>query len=629
MSVGTRPGPFLVLHSPFSIFKISTIRVLPSKRGTSLLFLLPPSCMVAPSGNIANKFIFPSNLSTTITSRISQAPLPTVNESYNMGMDKSTGTNPVNNFEPRGRTSSIERNLSRDTSMSSTCSSVAYHERVTMNNGMDVDTDPPSDFPALSYEEEQGKELRLRKAAETTTNMRPQGGTNEASSSQVNHGDHVPNESTRGQTHGDDDVNVINIQLPYDPNAPTEPDLWSGNFHPISLHGSIGQIASGTKNIKDSLNFMAKFIANKKVNPKTVNDFKDFDGIGDAVWNFISSVYQSSWDALHTDNNSKTLREKISAKFTPRVAPSSNSKNNKSTPNPVPVSINKVPPPPPLPAKSAKEINSISKYFQNQKLSNDKSKDGPKPNKTYVQASKNNVSTAEVLKIKKTFPTLNAGKIDQVNNIVNGSTKLKPRIQSTTKGPSRKQVIIPMSKVNIDAFIKNSSLHVSSMNRQFRNAKSEILVDYIRAEPLGITVVTNKVAQSSDLMLIDQYIKNSDEVNALQVEEPRLPKSKSYLKIIGIPYYPHSNSQERLTSSDIEMILKQNQIFDNISLASKPRVIRVSPKSDMSIVWIDIWDVQSGTNAKMLINRCFNIGKYITTIQGANMNPGVPQCKNC
>ena len=49
----------------------------------------------------------------------------------------------------------------------------------------------------------------------------------------------------------------------------------------------------------------------------------------------------------------------------------------------------------------------------------------------------------------------------------------------------------------------------------------------------------------------------------------------------------------------------------------------------MSIVWIDIWDVQSGTNAKMLINRCLNVGKYITTIQGANMNPGVPQCKNC
>ena len=113
------------------------------------------------------------------------------------------------------------------------------------------------------------------------------------------------------------------------------------------------------------------------------------------------------------------------------------------------------------------------------------------------------------------FPALSAEKIDQVNNIINRSSKLKPRIQMTTKGLSRKQVIIPMSKKNVDLFIKNSLLYVTSMNRQFWNAKSEILIDYIWAELLSITIVTNKVAQSSDLMLIDQYIKNSNDVNAL------------------------------------------------------------------------------------------------------------------
>ena len=262
-----------------------------------------------------------------------------------------------------------------------------------------------------------------------------------------------------------------------------------------------------------------------------------------------------------------------------------------------------------------KEVNIISKYFQNKNSTNDnKTKNESKTTKSYAQASKTPVNTAEVLKIKKAFPTLNVEKIDQVNNIIKEPTKPKPRIQMTMKGPSRKQVIIPMSKENIDSFIKNSSLHVTSINRQLCNAKSEILVDYIRAEPLGITVVTNKVSQLSDLMLINQYIKNSNDVNTLQVEEPWLPKSKSYLKIIGILYYSHNNLQECLTSNDIKMILKQNQIFNNISLASKPRVIKVSPKSDMSIVWIDIWDVQSGSNTKMLINQCFNIGKYIATI---------------
>jgi len=52
----------------------------------------------------------------------------------------------------------------------------------------------------------------------------------------------------------------------------------------------------------------------------------------------------------------------------------------------------------------------------------------------------------------------------------------------------------------------------------------------------------------------------------------------------------------------METILKQNKIFDNINLVSKSRVIKVSPKSDMSIIWIDIWNVQSGKKAKGLIN---------------------------
>ena len=132
-----------------------------------------------------------------------------------------------------------------------------------------------------------------------------------------------------------------------------------------------------------------------------------------------------------------------------------------------------------------------------------------------------------------------------------------------------------------------------------------------------------------DLSIIHQYMKNSNDINSLQVEDSRLPKSKLYLKIIGIPFYLHVNSQDKLTSADIKTILQQNHIFDNVTLALKPRIIKVFPKSDMAIVWIDIWDVQSSYNAKMLINRCFNIGNYIATIREANMNPGVPQCKNC
>ena len=44
---------------------------------------------------------------------------------------------------------------------------------------------------------------------------------------------------------------------------------------------------------------------------------------------------------------------------------------------------------------------------------------------------------------------------------------------------------------------------------------------------------------------------------------------------------------------------------------------------------MDIWDSQSGFCVKNIINRWFNIRWFIATIHRTNINPGVPQCRNC
>jgi len=131
--------------------------------------------------------------------------------------------------------------------------------------------------------------------------------------------------------------------------------------------------------------------------------------------------------------------------------------------------------------------------------------------------------------------------------------------------------------------MKNSSTYISNLNRLLRNAKTEIVVDFIRSDPIGLVIITNKVAIQSDLQIINQYVKKSEDINELQVEESRLSQSKSYLKITGIPYFPDGRTQECLNASNIKTVLKQNQIFNNIKLALRPRVIKVLPKSD-------IWD---------------------------------------
>jgi len=282
-----------------------------------------------------------------------------------MGMDFPTGPTPDNYNEVRGRTLFTNKSISRDTSISLTKLSVIYHERMTLNNSKD-DDDIMDASSKLFYETDQEKAFCISKVADQQDYMRTKGGNIKAT---VAYGTH--NES------------VINIQLPYDPQALTKPDLWSGSFHLISLHGLIEHFASNLKNIKDSLNFMARYITNKQVNNVTANNLKDFEGMNDAIWKFILLVYKVKWDSLYTDNKSTTLRVKISFKFTLRVVPNP-SKNNKEIAKLILITIEKVPSPPPLLAKPKKEINVISKYFQ----SNKPTIDSKKLTKSYTQVLK-------------------------------------------------------------------------------------------------------------------------------------------------------------------------------------------------------------------------------------------------
>ena len=75
--------------------------------------------------------------------------------------------------------------------------------------------------------------------------------------------------------------------------------------------------------------------------------------------------------------------------------------------------------------------------------------------------------------------------------------------------------------------------------------------------------------------------------------------------------------------------MKQLELFEPVNLAAKPRVIKAFPKSNIAIIWFDIWDSQNSFKAKLLINHSFNFSRYIAMIKTTNMNPRVPQCYNC
>jgi len=130
----------------------------------------------------------------------------------------------------------------------------------------------------------------------------------------------------------------------------------------------------------------------------------------------------------------------------------------------------------------------------------------------------------------------------------------------TTKDPFRKYIIILMNGNNIMKFMKESSYYISNINKALRNIKSDISVNFICSDPLGIMVVTYKVTSSSNLQVIKNYIKNMNCIDITGVNTPCLLQFKSYLKIISIPYFQYDLSNHLTSEKDVENIIKQNQI---------------------------------------------------------------------
>jgi len=116
-----------------------------------------------------------------------------------------------------------------------------------------------------------------------------------------------------------------------------------------------------------------------------------------------------------------------------------------------------------------------------------------------------------------------------------------------------KQMVIDK---HIENIMEDASSHVHHINNYLKNIKSTLCTKFIWSYTGDISITTNNVPSSSDLTIIEQYFKS---INSLS-----------------------------LTSHDITSFISYASLFESISLASKPRVIKASPKSDIAIVWIDI-----------------------------------------
>ena len=158
---------------------------------------------------------------------------------------------------------------------------------------------------------------------------------------------------------------------------------------------------------------------------------------------------------------------------------------------------------------------------------------------------------------------------------------------TTKKKPSRRQILVSMSSSNSAKIMAISSKHITNINRVLKIIKSDVMADFICTDNCGFTITTNKVVFPLYLNMIKKYIKNVDIIDSKESIVSQLPQSKFYLRILDILYFI-KNTNILINADLVEQFFKSTHIFNDIILVFRSQVIKVSSKSNIAVIWIDI-----------------------------------------
>jgi len=277
----------------------------------------------------------------------------------------------------------------------------------------------------------------------------------------------------------------------YQTNSPVDPNLWDGNFTPVSLL-SVDECLNGDiKNISCSLQRIAIFMKQYLLTNRDINQFPQLMEIGHTTWKFISAIYKAGWNKLLAGENNRSLQQMVASQF--------NRKSQDSFPSTFSNNHNRVSKiPPPIPPRPSAAMLAKSRHNQG--------------TKTFAQAMKSN--TSNILKLREAFFSLSSKKVIEIHNTAfNNNFYSCPKISMTTKSPSQRHVLIPMNEDNKNIILHQADVYIRIINSYFKTCKSDTTIDYIRVAWNDITVTTNKVAAPSNLSIIERYFKGLEDIN--------------------------------------------------------------------------------------------------------------------
>jgi len=162
-----------------------------------------------------------------------------------------------------------------------------------------------------------------------------------------------------------------------------------------------------------SLQHMACFLKQQSLEGCDSNSIPQLKLFGESAWDFISMIFKSGWDQLHSSENT-SIHDNITTHFGNIQIRDKAVKNNIYPKTSI---IKKtLPPIPPRPSKE--QIKSSKKH---QEVHSTKGKSSLSPSISYAQTTN---SVASILKIKEAFPALPNKKILEIHDAVSRHTNV-------------------------------------------------------------------------------------------------------------------------------------------------------------------------------------------------------------
>ena len=259
--------------------------------------------------------------------------------------------------------------------------------------------------------------------------------------------------------------------LNYSGIQPAIPSSWDRAHHTLSISGTDQTAEIDATNMAQLITRIIEFVKNNLADKKA--PARKFENVTKGFWNLISAIYSLRWDLLLVEDG-KTFRALVGGNILNNYVKLGLVKQPKTMKPQPSIPSNTMNPKIPTSPPPSKTVGLNEKKALTLKPMNMK--------KSYAEASKTNNSSniEDVIQVKEVFPDLSANEVGKMLKAKNSNegTK-KPKINMTTKGQSRREIIILMAKTNAELIINSAHIHISNINKCLKNSKSNIFADFI------------------------------------------------------------------------------------------------------------------------------------------------------